>query len=118
MDLEDLKQYLLDKKGTTEEIPFGPQALVYKVMGKMFALVAWDETPLRISLKCDPLRALELRFEFEAVRGAYHMNKKHWNMVDLDTSVPMPEVLEMIDDSYDLVVKGLSKVKRLELLNQ
>jgi predicted DNA-binding protein (MmcQ/YjbR family) len=115
MDLDALKQYLLSKPGTTEEVPFGPQALVYKVMGKMFALVAWDEDPVRISLKCDPERALELRAVFRAVRGAYHFNKKHWNMLDLDGSVPEAELLAMIDDSYDLVVKGLPKAARAVL---
>jgi predicted DNA-binding protein (MmcQ/YjbR family) len=115
MELEELKQYLLDKRATTEEIPFGPEALVYKVMGKMFALIAWDETPQRISLKCDPVQAIHLREVYESVQGAYHMNKKHWNMVILDGTVPTPELLEMIDDSYELVVKGLPKAKRLEL---
>lgn len=113
--MDELRAYLTGKPGTTEEVPFGPQALVYKVMGKMFALVAWDETPLRISLKCDPDRALELREVFSGVQGAYHFNKKHWNMVDLDGSVPVAEVLAMIDDSYNLVVRGLPKVKRQEL---
>ena len=115
MEVESLKNHLLEMDGVTEEIPFGPQALVYKVMGKMFALLAWDETPMRISLKCDPERAIELRSVFEGVRGAYHFNKRHWNMVDLDGSVPIPEVLAMIEDSYDLVVKGLPKVKRDKL---
>jgi predicted DNA-binding protein (MmcQ/YjbR family) len=112
MHVEDLRAYLLAKPGATEELPFGPQALVYKVMGKMFALVAWDESPVHVSLKCDPDRALELRAVFKAVRGAYHFNKKHWNMVFLDGSVPEPELLAMIDDSYDLVVQGLTKTKR------
>ena len=111
MDLDELKAYLMGKPGTTEEVPFGPQALVYKVMGKMYALVAWDETPVRISLKCDPDRALELRAVFSGVRGAYHFNKRHWNMVDLDGSVPVGEVFAMIDDSYGLVVNGLPKTK-------
>ena len=84
MQVEDIRAYLLAKPGATEELPFGPQALVYKVMGKMFALVAWDESPVYVSLKCDPDRALELRAVFSAVRGAYHFNKKHWNMVDLE----------------------------------
>ncbi len=104
--------------GVTEEIPFGPEALVYKVQGKMFALIAWDATPMRISLKCDPERAMELRAVFEGVRGAYHFNKRHWNMVDLDGSVPIPEVLAMIEDSYDLVVKGLPKAKRDQLRSE
>jgi predicted DNA-binding protein (MmcQ/YjbR family) len=114
MQVEDLRAYLLAKPGASEELPFGPQALVYKVMGKMFALVAWDETPVYVSLKCDPDRALELRAVFKAVRGAYHFNKRHWNMVDLDGSVPEPELLAMIDDSYDLVVRGFSKAARKE----
>ena len=118
MELEALKHHLISKKGSAEDFPFGPEALVYKVMRKMFALVAWDETPLRVSLKCDPVRALELRMEFDAIRGAYHMNKKHWNMVDLDGSVPSDLVLEMIDDSYDLVVKGMPRAVRAELQNQ
>ena len=115
MDLETLKGFLLEMAGVTEEIPFGPEALVYKVMGKMFALIAWDESPMRISLKCDPERAIELRSVFKGVRGAYHFNKRHWNMVDLDGSVPIPEVLAMIEDSYDLVVKGLPNAKRDQL---
>jgi predicted DNA-binding protein (MmcQ/YjbR family) len=115
MDFEAMRAYLLAKPGTTEEVPFGPEALVFKVLGKMFALVAWEASPVRVSLKCDPDRALELRSVFKAVRGAYHFNKKHWNMVDLDGSVPEAEVLGMIDDSYDLVVKGLSKTKQEEL---
>ncbi len=115
MELDALKHYLLAKPGTTEEIPFGPQALVYKVLGKMFALVAWDQTPLRISLKADPDNAVAQRAVFPAVRAAYHFNKRHWNMVDLDDSVPEPELLAMIDDSYALVVKGLPKAKRQQL---
>ena len=115
MELEALKHYLLAKPATTEEIPFGPQALVYKVAGKMFALVAWDEEPMRISLKCDPERALALREVFPGVRGAYHFNKRHWNMVDLDGSVPEGEVLAMIDHSFDLVVSRLPRATRDEI---
>lgn len=118
MELQALKKYLLAKPETTEEIPFGPEALVFKVLGKIFALVAWDETPARVSLKCDPERALELRTVFKGVRGAYHFNKRHWNMVDLDGSIPEPEVLAMIDDSYALVVKGLPKAKREQIEDQ
>lgn len=115
MHVEDLRAYIMARPGVTEEVPFGPQALVYKVMGKMFALVAWDESPVYVSLKCDPNRALELRAVFPAVRGAYHFNKRHWNMVDLDGSVPGPELEAMIDESYDLVVEGLPKKRREEL---
>jgi len=115
MHVEDLRAYLLAKPGATEELPFGPQALVYKVMGKMFALVAWEESPVYVSLKCDPDRAIELRTVFRAVRGAYHFNKRHWNMVDLDGTVPDLELQAMIDDSYDLVVRGLPQARRQQL---
>ena len=115
MHVEDLRAYLLAKPGATEELPFGPQALVFKVKGKMFALVAWDESPVYVSLKCDPDRALELRAVFSAVRGAYHFNKKHWNLVVLDGSVPTGELEAMIDESYDLVVRKLTKKERATL---
>lgn len=117
IDLETLRAYLLTKKGTTEERPFGPQALVYKVMGKMFALVAWEEEPLDISLKCDPNEALFLRDIYPSVRPGYHMNKKHWNTVTVDGSIPEKEFLWLINDSYDLVVKDLTKVQRQALKN-
>ena len=115
MQLENLRKILLERKATTEETPFGPQALVYKVMGKMFALIAWEEDPISISLKCDPDFALALRAQYPAVIPGYHMSKKHWNTVTLDGSIPEGEILGMIDDSYDLVVKGLKKVDREKL---
>ncbi len=115
MNLEFLRKFLLKKKGTTEETPFGPEALVYKVMGKMYALIAWEENPLRISLKCAPDFALALRAKYPAITAGYHMNKRHWNTIMLDGSVPEDEILEMIDDSYSLVVKGLRKADRENL---
>ena len=115
MNLRQLQSYLLAKKGTTEELPFGPGALVYKVVGKMFALVAEDARPLTISLKCEPGQALFLRDVYPAVRPGYHMNKTHWNTVTLDGSIPEPEIWGMIDDSYDLVVAGLSREQRTAL---
>ncbi len=115
MELEDIRTYLLKKRGATEELPFGPQALVFKVMGKMFALIAWEETPLRITLKCDPNDALALRYQYQAVQPGYHMNKKHWNTITLDSSIQNDEIWEMIDDSYDLVVKRLKKADRQKL---
>ena len=117
MNLEFLRKFLLKKKGTTEETPFGPEALVYKVMGKMYALIAWEENPLHITLKCDPDFALALRAKYPAVTAGYHMNKRHWNTIMLDGSVPEDEILEMIDDSYSLVVKGLRKADRERLVN-
>ena len=115
MNLTQLRSYLLSKKITTEETPFGPGALVYKVVGKMFALVAEDANPLTISLKCEPGQALLWRDVYPAVRPGYHLNKTHWNTVTLDGSIPEAEVWGMIDDSYDLVVAGLSRAQRAAL---
>ena len=115
MKLETLRTCLLEKKGATEGCPFGPEALVFKVMGKMFALVAWEETPLRITLKCDPDDALALRDQYKAVQPGYYTNKRHWNTITLDGSIPEEKILKMIDDSYKLAVKGLKKVDRQKL---
>ncbi|MFH1633678.1 MAG: MmcQ/YjbR family DNA-binding protein [Chloroflexota bacterium] len=115
MELEALRAFLLDKNSATEETPFGPESLVFKVGGKMFALVAWQETPLRITLKCDPDDALALRSQYKAVQPGYYMSKKHWNTITLDGSVPNENLLRMIDDSYALVVKGLKRSVRQEL---
>jgi len=115
MKFELLRKYLLEKKGAVEDTPFGPEALVFKVMSKMFALVAWDESPLRITLKCDPDLALILRAQYQSVQPGYYMNKKHWNTITLDGSISDNQILEMIDNSYELVVKGLKKADRQEL---
>lgn len=115
MELESLRTYLLDKKGAAEETPFGPEVLVFKVVGKMFALIGWQDTPLRISLKCDPELALTLRHQYQAVQPGYYLSKKHWNTVTLDESIPHDEILGMIDHSYNLVVKGLKKSAWQEL---
>lgn len=115
MKFEMLRTYLLQRRAATEEQPFGPQTLVFKVMGKMFALVAWEDTPLRMTLKCDPYDAVVLRNQYQAVQPGYHMNKKHWNTITLDGTIPDDEILEMIDDSYDLVVKKLKKALREQL---
>lgn len=115
MDLKTLTSYLLAKKGTAEETPFGPEALVYKVKGKMFALVAWENDPLTITLKCEPGQAMFLRDVYPAVRPGYHMNKTHWNTVTLDGTIPEAELLGMIDDSYALVVRSLPRALKEEL---
>lgn len=113
---EALKAYMMALPGTTEETPFGPEALVYKVLGKMYALVSWTDDPLSISLKCDPDQALFLRDMYPAVTPAPYMSEKHWNNVTLDGTVGDAEVRSMIDDSYDLVVrKNLTKAQRAEL---
>ncbi len=115
IDFQSIQTYLLHKKGATEERPFGPDVLVYKVMGKMFALVP-EDPPLRISLKCDPDEALALRDMYTAVQPGYHLNKKHWNTVTPDPTLPEDELWRMIDNSYALVVANLKKAEREQLL--
>jgi len=104
-----LQKYLLEKDNVSEEIPFGVDTKVFKVFGKMFALVAWQEVPLRITLKCDPDDALALRAKFSAIQPGYYMNKIHWNTLTLDGSIPEDDVYAMIDDSYSLVLHKISK---------
>jgi len=116
MDLESFREYCLKKHGATEGTPFGETVLVFKVGGKMFALAALDEVPARVNLKCDPDLALELRDRYEQVRPGYHMNKKHWNTVEIDSGVPEAELRKMIDHSYELVVQSLPKAMRGKLL--
>ena len=115
MELEILRSYLLKKRGAFEDFPFGPGAMVYKVMGKIFAIVFWGESSLRINLKCDPDLATHLHAFYKALTPGYHMNKRHWNTIRLDGSIPDDEILEMINDSYTLVVKGLKKTDRKKL---
>ncbi|NWK56703.1 MmcQ/YjbR family DNA-binding protein [Verrucomicrobiaceae bacterium N1E253] len=115
MDLPELIDHCLALKGVEETTPFGPDVLVYKVMGKMFALTSPDGFPSRVNLKCDPERAVELRDEYASILPGYHMNKRHWNTVVLDGGVPDPLMRELIEHSYQLVVKGLTKKRRDEL---
>ncbi len=115
MKLEELRDLLLKKRGAVEDFPFGPDVMVFKVAGKMFALLTWGEEPMRINLKCDPDLAVHLRAAFPAVLPGYHMNKKHWNTVVLDGSLPEEEFSSMVEDSYNLVVRGLKKADRLKL---
>lgn len=118
MDIETFRNYCLQKKGVTEELPFGPDTLVFKVMGKIFALAGLDEVPLRINLKCDPEKALELRDIYPAnILPGYHMNKQHWNTLVLDGHLSMEMVKNLIDHSYDLIVKGLPAKQKQELEN-
>lgn len=112
MDLPTAIELCLGMHGAAETTPFGPDVLVYKVAGRMFALAVPEDVPARMNLKCDPERALELRDQYEGITPGYHMNKRHWNTVRLDGSVPGDLVVEMIADSYALVVKGLTKKQR------
>jgi predicted DNA-binding protein (MmcQ/YjbR family) len=109
MDLADFREYCLNKPGASEEIPFGPDVLVFKVARKMFALAALDELPTTVNLKCDPDLALDLRDRYEQVRPGYHMNKKHWNTVEIEGGIPDAELRKMIDHSYELVIKRLPR---------
>ncbi len=116
MNIEELRDYCITKKGATESFPFDKTTLVFKVMNKMFALTHL-EGDLSINLKCDPAKAIELREQFASVLPGYHMHKKHWNTVNIDGSISSKLIKEWIDDSYDLVVKSLPKKLWEELKN-
>lgn len=117
MKLNELKTYLSAKKGAKEDFPFGPDTLVFKVMGKIFALIGTNEDPIKVNLKCDPDEAIALRSIYESVIPGYHMNKEHWNTVILDNSIPDSEIKKMLDESYRLVVSTLKKSEREKLSN-
>jgi predicted DNA-binding protein (MmcQ/YjbR family) len=119
MDIESFREYCLGKKGVTEELPFGPDTLVFKVMGKVFALTSLGFTPFRANLKMNPDIVPEYREKYDDVQPGFHMNKKHWNSVYMDSgAIPAREIRWMIDHSYEEVVRGLSNKlkKELELL--
>ena len=116
MDAAVARDYLLAHPEAAEDFPFGPDVAVFKISGKMFATLGYQEGAAQINLKCDPQEALFLRDMFEAVRPGYHMNKTHWNTVILDGSVPLVELERMMDRSYGLVVKGMKKVDRNRLI--
>ena len=103
VDAEQFREYCLAKPRVAEGTPFGEDTLVFKLAGKMFALLSLEAVPPRVNLKCDPDRALELRDRDEQVLPGYHMNKKHWNTVILDGAIPSQIIVEMIDHSYGLV---------------
>lgn len=114
MDFEAVRAYCLSKKSVTESLPFDDETLVFKVFNKMFALCNLSP-PYRINLKCDPVAALELRERYPAVSPGYHMNKKHWNTVALDGSIPVDILNTWIDQSYKMVAAGFKKSDRLAL---
>jgi len=113
--LDVLRKYCSSKPGAVETFPFDEVTLVIKVMGKMFALTNISSPELSVNLKCDPDWSLILREHYAAVKPGYHMNKRHWNTVHLDGSIPDDEVWEMVDHSYRLVVKGMKKADREQL---
>lgn len=114
MHIEDFREYCISKKDVTEEFPFDEETLVFKVMGKMFALTDIDRFH-SVNLKCDPDRAIELREKYAAISSGYHMNKRHWNTVLMDGSISDRLIKELIDHSYNMVVAKLPKAVKTQL---
>ncbi|RED45717.1 MmcQ/YjbR family DNA-binding protein [Seonamhaeicola aphaedonensis] len=121
MNIEQIRAYCLNKRGATEDFPFDEDTLVFKVLGKMFALISfkwWESGEAAINVKCDPDYAQELRTEYNSIRPGYHMNKKHWNTLHLyEGELNTKFILKLIDHSYDMVVKGMTKKMRDTLLD-
>ena len=118
MNIQQLYEFCLLKKGVTEHFPFDEDTLVFKVGGKMFALTSlegWEKGTPAINLKCDPDRALELRAEFESIKPGYHMSKIHWNTVTFEGDVSDKMICNFITDSYHLILKSLTKKMQLEI---
>jgi predicted DNA-binding protein (MmcQ/YjbR family) len=111
MNITFFREYCLTKPGTTEDTPFDENTLCFKVGGKIFAIID-IELFESVNLKCDPERAVELREQFDGIIPGYHMNKKHWNTVSFDGSVPDKLILELVDHSYELIFKSLPKITR------
>ena len=118
MNLETYYEYCLSKKGVTEHFPFDEDTLVFKVGGKMFALSSlnqWEKGAPSVNLKCNPDYALELRAEYDDIKPGFHMSKIHWNTIEINRNVPDKLVKELIDDSYELVFKSLTKIVQNEI---
>lgn len=114
MNIEEIREYCISRKATTEEFPFDETTLVFKVMGKMFACIDIDN-PEWLDLKCDPEYALELRERYMGIEGAFHFNKKYWNQVATEGDVPDHLIRQLIDHSYDEVVKKFTRKMKEEL---
>ena len=112
MNAGELREHCLSLAGAAETHPFGPETSVFKVAGKMFALSGLDQIPLRVSLKCEPELAEQLRRTHDAVLPGYHLNKRHWNTVIVDGSLTDQMITDMIEDSYDLVVSSLPRARQ------
>jgi predicted DNA-binding protein (MmcQ/YjbR family) len=115
MDATELRSWCLQQAGSIEDFPFGPEHSVFKVAGKMFAITALDRTPLEVSVKCEPELAVALRDSYPSIRPGYHLNKRHWNTITLDGSLPDHLVRDLLEDSYDLIVSALPKRVREQL---
>lgn len=114
MNIEEIRTYCLSKKATSESFPFDDVTLVFKVAGKMFALMGLDNPALSINLKCDPEKAMELRQEYSSIVPGFHMSKKHWNTVNINGELHPDLIYSLIDHSYELVVSSLTKKLREE----
>ena len=113
MNIEDFREYCLSKKAVEETFPFDEVTLVFKVMGKMFAITGLDAEEFKVNLKCDPERAVQLREEYpDQIIPGWHMNKSHWNTVFFENGLNTNFLCELIDHSYDLIVKSLPKKKK------
>jgi predicted DNA-binding protein (MmcQ/YjbR family) len=110
-----LRKRCLSPEGSEETFPFGPETSVFKVAGKMFALSRLHAQPLSVSLKCEPLLAEQLRAAHPAISAGYHLNKRHWNTIIIDGSLPSSMIVDMIEDSYDLVVSSLPRARQIAL---
>ena len=115
MNIESIREYCLAKNTVEEGFPFGETVLVFKVKGKLFLLARLDTAVLEFNVKCDPEKAIEWREQYAAVTPGYHMNKRLWNTITVDGTIPTRVIKEMIDDSYDLVVKSLPKKDQIGL---
>jgi predicted DNA-binding protein (MmcQ/YjbR family) len=109
MNIEELRDYCMCKKHVEEYFPFDEKTLVFKVKGKVFLLTDIQSNPLQFNVKCDPEIAIQLRENYSCITPGFHMNKKHWNTIICDGSLPKTELIKWIDHSYDLVYSGLSK---------
>jgi len=120
MNIQQLYEYCLSKKGVSEHFPFDEDVLVFKVGGKMFALTSlsnWEKETPSINLKCEPEKAVELRAQYEAVKPGYHMSKVHWNTIDFNSDVSDKMICELINHSYELIFKSLTKKLQSEIEN-
>ncbi len=115
MNIEELRDYCMSMKAVEETLPFGPETLVFKVIGKAFLLTGFDSNPVQFNVKCDPEKAIELRDRYNCVLPGYHMNKKHWNTIVADGSVSNKQLKEWITDSYNLVISGMPKIQQKKL---
>jgi predicted DNA-binding protein (MmcQ/YjbR family) len=115
VDASELRRWCVRQAGAIEDFPFGPEHSVFKVAGKIFAISALERAPLEVSVKCEPELAVALRDSYAAIRPGYHLNKRHWNTITLDGTVPDQLVRDLIEDSYDLVVSALPRRVREQL---